>query len=76
MIASLGDLDVGGVGGREPDPGRVVVGDVGGAAGDLNECLPALLVVTEQAVEEGSRSLDLVEPHEGIDLGQLDGKVG
>ena len=65
------------MGGGEADTGCVVIGNVGGTAGDLDEGTLALfLVVSEQAVEKGTGSLDLIEPHEGVDLGQLDGEIG
>ena len=74
VIASLGDLHIGGVRGGEADTGRVVVGDVGGSPGDLDKRLFPFLI--EQPVKEGTGPLDLVEAHERVDLGKLRGKIG
>jgi len=74
MITPLGNLNVGGVGCGEADTRRVIIGDVGGAPGDLDK--RPLILLVEQAVEEGTSRLDLVEPHEGVHLGELLGQVG
>ena len=62
------------MGGGEADTGCVVIGNVGGTAGDLDKGF--FLFLIQQPVKEGSRPLDLIEPHEGVDLGQLDGEIG
>jgi hypothetical protein len=52
MVTSFGDLHISGVGGRETHPWRVVIGDVGGPAGDLHErSLPVTLLI-EKTVEK------------------------
>ena len=62
------------MGGRETHPRRIIIRDVGGAARNLDKgFLPRII---EQAVKKSSRPLDLVETHEGIDLGKLDGEIG
>ena len=74
VIAPLGDLYIGRMGGRETHPRRIIIRDVSGAAGDLDERF--LTGIIEQAVKKSSRPLDLVETHEGINLWKLDGEIG
>jgi hypothetical protein len=73
MIAPLGDLHIGGVRSGKPHPGRVVVGDVGSATGDLDQGILSFLV--EETIEEGAGSLDLIKTHKSIDLGKLVHKI-
>ncbi len=80
VVAPLGNLNVGGVGGGEAETRGIEVRDEDGVAGHKVERLPLVVVnrrrLDEKPLDDFAKPGHLVEPDKGIDLGEFGSEIG